>query len=67
VDGIKETCFSIAAFCGDKENCEKVKEMFTELQQLILEGKLRPPPVEFRQIGEFQTAVENAICKPKGK
>uniref|UniRef100_A0A7E4UYN8 Enoyl-[acyl-carrier-protein] reductase, mitochondrial n=1 Tax=Panagrellus redivivus TaxID=6233 RepID=A0A7E4UYN8_PANRE len=43
------------------ENKAEVSQMLEELQQLIVEGKLHPPPVELHELNDFGEAISRTV------
>jgi NADPH:quinone reductase-like Zn-dependent oxidoreductase len=63
-NGICAKGFSLGTWIMEND-VEKVAKMFAELQELILNGKLCPPPAKIVPMQKYTEAIENAICKKK--
>ena len=55
--------FSLGTWVLEEQNQQKVREMFEQLQALILSGELQPPPHCFIPLGKFKETIQNAICE----
>uniref|UniRef100_A0AC34QTR6 Enoyl reductase (ER) domain-containing protein n=1 Tax=Panagrolaimus sp. JU765 TaxID=591449 RepID=A0AC34QTR6_9BILA len=65
--GIKVCGFAVGKWMQIPENRPQVVIMFDDLQQLIIEGKLHPPPIETHELNNFTEAIERTIEGKYGK
>ncbi|CAD5226623.1 unnamed protein product [Bursaphelenchus xylophilus] len=64
---LKAVGVAVTSFVTNPKNEKKVKNMFNELQDLILSGQLTPPPAKIHPLSDFKQALRDHLDGRKGK